>query len=550
MRFRRTFAVLFVLPLLCRAAPALAKDDLVIGIGEFPSSLHPDIDPLLVKSYVLGFVLHWVSSFNPDRVLQCMMCTELPTIANGGAKLEDQPDGKPGMAVTLHLKPDLKWNDGQPVTARDMAFTWKVGRDPNSGFSNGLPWSRARAVDVVDDHTVVMHLTGPMANYNEWDQVLPEHIEGPIYDRGKGAGDYINGTAYNRAPTTPGLYDGPYQISDYQSGNQIVLTPNPYWAGEKPGFKHIVLRFIGDTAALQANLLSGDIDLTYGLTIDQVLSLRQQYPDRFNYSFTPSLTYNHIDVQKDNPIGADIRVRRALLMSLDRNAINQKLFGGMQPLAATFVSPIDPNFDKSIPVVPFDPAGAKKLLAEAGWTPGPDGICRNASGQKLSLELLASTGYRLVELEQEVMQSMWKNACFEITLRDEPARTLFGQTTKHRSYPGMVMYSWTSPVGEGPRRTLDSASIATAANNWGGANIVAFSDPAMDADIDRAEASLDPVEQKAIWFDMQRIYAEKLPALPLWYSAVALASPKWLKGYGPGGTGQVDTLQAMHWHSE
>ncbi len=545
LRFSLPAALLGVVLLLGLQRQAAAKDDLIIGIAEFPASLHPSIDALLIKNYVLGFGIRTITTYDRDNNLICLLCTEVPTLANGLAKLEGN-----GMAVTIKLKPDLEWADGTPVTARDLAFTWKAGRDPNDGFSNPNAWSRASTVDVIDDHTAVLHLPGTLVSYAQWDQILPEHVEGPIYAKATKPGDYINTTEFNRDPTNPGLWDGPYRITSYQTGSQIVLEPNPHWTGTKPGFKRVVMRFIGDTAALQANLLSGDIDLDNNLTLDQVLELRRQYPDRFNYTFSPSLTYGHIDLQKDNPILQDVRVRRALLMTIDRSTIDKRLFDNMQPIATSFVSPKNPEFDPTVPVVNFDPAGAKKLLAEAGWTPGPDGICRDKDGHRLSLEFLSATGFKINELEMTVMQSQWKQDCIEVNLRFEPSRTLFGTTTKHRAFPGMVMYTWTSLVGESPRLTLGSDQIPTEAKNWGGANFVAFSNPQFDAAIKIAETDLDAAKQKAAWSDMQHIYADQLPALPMFISAIPQATPKWLQGFAPSGTGQPFTQQAELWHSE
>jgi peptide/nickel transport system substrate-binding protein len=529
---------------------AQAKDDLVIGIGEFPASLHPSIDALLIKNYVLGFAVRTITTYDGDGKLICLLCTEVPSLDNGLARITDEGNGAKGMAVTIKLRPDLMWADGTPVTARDLAFTVTVGRDPNSGFSNAYTWSRADRVDVVDDHTAVLHLPRVVVSYALWDQILPEHVEGPAYAAAKAPGDYINTTAYNRSPTTPGLWDGPYRITQYDTGAQIVLEPNPHWPGPAPGFKHVVLRFIGDTAALQANLMSGDIDIDNNLTLDQALQVQAQHPDQFSYRFFPTLTYAHIDMQHDNPILADVRVRRALLMGIDRDTLNRKLFGGKDIVANSFAGPKNPFFDANVPAVPYDPAGARKLLADAGWTPGPDGICRNAAGQRLSLEFLSASGFKINELEMAVMQSGWRAIGVDTTLRFEPSRTLFGSTLKHRSNTGLAMYTWTSNVGESPRLTLGSDQIPTAANNWGGANQVAFSDPKFDADIGVAETDLDADHQRAAWADMQRIYAEQLPALPLFTTVYPAVVPKWLAGFGPSGTGQPFTQQAELWHSQ
>ena len=534
-------------------AAGKAKEDLVLGVAQFPSSLHPDIDAEVVKAYVNDFAIRPITAYDPSWKNSCLLCTELPTIQNGLAKLEDMPGGGKGMAVTLKLKPDLKWGDGQPVTTKDLVFTWKVGSDPNSGFSNTNPWDRARSIDVIDDHTAVLHLKGVNVAYNQWDQILPEHIEGPIYAKAQHPGDYIQQTAFNRAPTTPGLYDGPFMVTNYQSGSQLEFQPNPNWSGPKPGFKRIVIKYIENTAALQANLLSGDVDMVagegIGLTIDQAIDLKAKHPDQFTYIFKPSLTYEHLDIQKNNPVFADARTRRALLMALDRQTLVKKLFNGLQPVADTWVNPLDPNYDEGAPKYPYDSAKAKAVLAEAGWKPGSDGVCRNDKGDRLSFEMSTTAGNRLRELTEQVLQSMWKAACIETSIKNEPARTFFGDTVKERKYQGMAMYAWSSAPNESPERTLGSDQIPTAQNNWGGANYIAFSNQQMDADIAKANSELDPAKLKATWFEMQQIYATELPVLPLFFRAEPHVVPKWLQGYTPTGTSDMSPLWSENWHA-
>ena len=533
---------------------AAAHDQLTIGVAQFPSTLHPDIDAEVIKAYALGFVMRQITAYDASWKNSCLLCAELPTIENGLAKVEDRPDGKKGMAVTIKLKPDLKWGDGEKVTAKDLAFTWKLARDPKTGFSNTHPWTRADKVDVVDDTTAVLHLDKVLSSYNEWDQILPEHVEGPIYDKAQASGDYIKETAYARAPTTPGLFDGPYLVTGYTSGAQIVMEPNPYWPGTKAGFKRIVLKLIENTAALQANLLSGDVDMVagegVGLTIDQALELQKQHPDQFTYIFKPSLTYEHIDLKVGNPILADVRVREALVYAADRKTLVDKLFQGMQPVADTWVNPLSADFASEIQHYPYDLAKAKALLAEAGWKPGPDGICRNDKGERLSLEYSTTAGNRLRELQQQVLQSNWKAAGIEVTVKNEPARTFFGETVKKRSYGALAMYAWSSNVNESPSRTLSSSQIPSEANNYGGSNYIGYSNPQMDKLIDAAEQELDPAKRKAIWANMQEIYAKDLPAMPLFFRAEPHVVPKWLAGYTPTGHGDMSSYWSENWHAQ
>ncbi len=554
MNIRATLAALVLMMPFAFAMPqqAQAKDDLIIGVAQFPSSLHPDIDPEAIKQYVLGFATRPITAYDKDWKNTCLLCSELPTLANGLAKLE-KIDGKDGMAVTIKLRPNLKWSDGAPVTTEDLLFTWKVGRDPASGFTNGHPWSAVKSIDVVNATTAVLHLDAITHHYNSWDSLLPSSVEGPIYDKAGSAAEYLKQTLYNRAPTTPGLYNGPYMITTYQSGVQVVLEPNPYWPGPKPGFKRIVIKLIENAAALQANLLSGGIDMVagegIGLTIDQVIKLRDQYPDKFTYIFQPNLTYEHIDLKIENPLLADLRVRQALLYATDRKTLVDKLFSGMQPAATSWVSPLDPNFSNNVPNFAFDRAKAKALLADAGWTPGKDGICVNKDGTRLSLEFATTAGNRQREQEQQMLQDQLKAACVEVTVKNEPPRTFFGETIKKRLFTGMAMYAWSSGAGDPPRRTLHSSQIPTQANNFTGANYVAFNDPRMDTLIGQAEAELDLARQKAIWAEMQKIYLEKLYVLPLFFHADPHVVPKWLLGDTPTGQGDMSTLWAENWKS-
>ena len=550
MRLRS--ALLAAVPAVLMWAGAVqAKDTLVIGAAQFPSTLNPNIDPEVIKSYALAFVDRTVTAFDKDWKPVCLLCTTLPTLDNGLAVIEDKAGGGKGMRITIKLKPDLFWGDGKPVTANDMLFTWKLATSASSGFSNTNPWNRASRVEVVDDHTAVLHTDRIINDYMMWDQLLPEHLEGPVVEKAGGPAEYIKQTLYAREQTNPGLYNGPYVVSQYQSGSQVVFEPNKFWKGPAPKLKRIVLRTIENTAALQANLLSGDIDMVagegVGLTIDQALALRKQAPDRFDYEFKPSLTYEHIDLNLDNKLLSDKRTRRALVLATDRQTLVSRLFEGLQPVAATWVNPLHPMFDADVKPLPFDLAGAKKLLADAGWTPGSDGVCRNAAGDRLSLEIATTSGNRLRELTEQVLQNQWKAACVEVNIKNEPARTLFGETLKQRKYSGMGMYGWSSAVTESPRRTLASTEIPSNANNFGGANYPGFKNPTMDADIAKVESELDPAKAKVEWSEMQKIYADEAPVVPLFFRAEPHIVPKWLKGYQALGNGYTVGIYAELW---
>lgn len=533
------------------AGAASAKDSLVIGVAQFPASLHPYIGAQTVQHYAVGFANRPVTAFGNDGRAACLLCSDLPTLDNGLAKIEDLPGGGHGLAVTIKLKPDLKWGDGEPVTASDLRFTWEMGRDPANGFNNLYAWDRAKSVDVVDAHTAVLHLDRTLTSYQMWDQLLPEHLERPILAQNASALDYINHTLFNAAPATPGLWDGPYIISAYHSGDSFELSVNPYWAGPKPGIKHIVIRLIENTSALTANLLSGDVDLSpngIGVTTDQAVALERDHPGQFAFFYTKGMSFERIDPQKNNPALADLRVRQALLLSIDRQTLIKRLFSGHASVALSWINANEPNFTTEVAQYGYDPKRAAGLLREAGWTPGPDGICRNAAGDRLSFEFATTSGNRVRELSQQVMQSQWRAVCIEVTIKNEPSRSFFGETMRKRSYQGLAEFATTTNLGLVPTPFYATSAIGTPANNYSGQNRSAWSDPEMDALMAQAETELDPAKQRALWAGMQRLYAEKLPELPLYFREDPDIVPVWLKGYAATGKEDYESEWAEAWH--
>jgi peptide/nickel transport system substrate-binding protein len=223
----------FFVPLiaLCMLGPeaASAKDDLVIGVAQSPSSLHPYIDAEIIKGYILGFAQRPITSFDRDWKLACLLCTGVPTLDNGLVRRETDGEGGNGLAVTLRLRPDLAWGDGVPVTARDVVFTWKRATDRNSAFSDPRAWRNVRQVDVVDDRTAALHLSKAVYDYNQWGPLLLELVEdGPAST----SGNDRPRSAYTETQTNPG-HDGPYVVTKYSPSNGFVLEPNR--TGVHPG---------------------------------------------------------------------------------------------------------------------------------------------------------------------------------------------------------------------------------------------------------------------------------------------------------------------------
>ena len=531
------------------ASPAWAKDTLVIGITQFPSTLHPHINSMLAKSYVLNAAMRPLTTYDQDWSLVCALCVTLPTIENGLAVPEKLEDGSEGVAVTYSIHPDATWGDGTPVTSADVVFTWEVGRNEKSGFAGIEGYRRTLSIDVIDDKTFTFHIDRLTYKYNDSTgyELLPRHLELAAFDD---PAEYRHRTLYDTDSTNPGLYYGPYRVTAVESGSHIVLEPNSTWYGKKPHFARVVVRVIENTAALEANLLSGEVDYVsgeLGFNLEQALSFQKRHPEEYVYLFKPGLIYEHLDVNLDNPVFADVRVRQALLYGLDREQVTAKLFGGHQPVAHSNVNPLDAVFSDTVPVYTHDPDRAEALLDEAGWTEMRDGVRHNAAGERLSFTLMTTAGNKSRELVQQVLQSQWRKIGVDAVIRNEPARVYFGETLSKRANDGLSMYAWLSAPESVPLTTLRSDQIPTEENGWSGQNFPGYRSERMDELIDLLERELDPQARLPYWAELQTLYATDLPVLPLFFRAEPYVFPKWLTGVRPTGHLVTTTMWIEEW---
>jgi peptide/nickel transport system substrate-binding protein len=552
------FAILLAIPLSI-ASPAAAhpKDELVIGMIQFPPTFQPNIDATLAKSYVLAMALRPFTTYDSNWQLVCMLCTELPTIENGGAKIEDLPPGNPrlpakGIAVTFTIRPDAKWGDGTPITTDDVLFTWEVGKHPLSGVSSQELYRRILSIDVKDQRSFTLHMDRVEFDYNAINdfQIIPAHLERDAFHD---PATYREHTVYDTDTTNPGLYNGPYKITEVVPGSHIVLERNPAWWGKPGYFRRITVQVVENTAALEANLLSGAIDYIageLGLSLDQALNFERRHPREYHVIYKPSLVFEHIEPDLDNPVFADVRVRQALLLAVDRKGMASQLFADRQPVADTLVNPLDWVHTDDVRHYDFNPDAAKKLLDEAGWREGPGGIRVNDAGKMLSFDLMTTAGNRSREMVEQVLQSQWRKIGADVRIRNQPARLFFGQSVMKRNFDGLAMFAQTSAPESVPRSVLYSEEIPSPSNGFAGQNYAGYRNAKMDKLIDAIEVELDRSKREALWHKLQQLYADELPALPLFFRADAFILPSWLQGLTPTGHQSPSTLWVENWRVE
>ena len=286
--------------------------------------------------------------------------------------------------VTFHLRHDLEWHDGTPVTARDVAFTFERIKDPEVPFPNPSYFDFWDAVEVIDPVTVRFFLR-PHANaLYGWARtaIMPEHILGDV------APAELESHPFGfQSP----VGNGPFRFVERIPGDRWVFEANPDFPedlGGRPYLDRLVYRQIPDEFALGAALQTGEVDLVIEASPSMLEQVGED-PDITTASYAAP-EYAFIAWNSKRPEFADPSVRRALTMAIDRETLVQAVLGGNGEIAPGPVGPWHWAYDSAWTPVPYDPSAASALLDESGWVDSDDDGIRDRGGEPLSFELLAT----------------------------------------------------------------------------------------------------------------------------------------------------------------
>ncbi len=534
--------------------------ELNIGITQEFENLNPLIMSMLATTYLYRTVGRTLVVLDENTEWQPQLATTIPTLENGLARFVDD-DGVKKIEADWEIREGATWGDGTPVTCHDVAFSREVALSDFVGVRSKEMYDQVEEIDVDPEDPKRCTFLYKEA---KWDFnrlltffILPEHLERPVFEEyGDQAEGYEQHSLYTRDPTNPGLYHGPYRIQDIQLGSHVILERNPTFYGEPAHIERIVVKLIPNTGTLEANLRSGNIDMVsvLGMSFDQALAFAERVENQglpFDVNFQPSLVYEHIDLDLDNPHLQDVRVRRALVYAIDREGLTDALFAGRQIPALHFVSPLDPWFtDDPETVVHYRHSRrqANVLLEEAGWALRDDGFRYNAAGERLRLRLMTTAGNQVRELVQVYLQDQWKSIGVDVRIQNEPARVFFGQTTRRRQFEGGAMYAWISSPESSPRPQLHSSQIPSEENNWSGQNQPGWVHERVDSLIDELDLAFDPEERLRIVHEILYHYTDDVPVIPLYYRSDTSITPVTLRGYQIPGHQIPASNHVERWH--
>ena len=429
---------------------------------------------------------------------------------------KDKPQvSSDNLTYTVNLRQDVKWNDGQDLTADDVVFTYQLMYDPQYAKVNsprrGDLSTYLESVTAKDKYTVIFKtktVYAPFAivhlaanNYT----ILPKHVLGSL------APDAINTADYNSAPT---VTCGAFNFVSWDKGSQVTLKKNSKYYRGAPHLDNYVFKIGGTSTAVLNQLKTGEIDVAFpGIgPIDPSQFDAARSVDTINVYSYPRLSFDFIAFQLDPTKPAfklfgDKSVRQAMVYALDRKAIAHALYFDQATVANTSMPPASWAYNKdNQPQFAFDKAKATSMLDAAGWKAGADGI-RVKDGVPFKFTIITNAGNKVRENLLVVLQQQWKDIGIDATpMNVDFNKVLVPAITDNRNFDMfMVGFIW-SPDPD--QSTLWHSRNA----RKGGFNGMQYKNPDLDKVLDDAVATLDKGQRKQLYFKMQQILAEDQPA--------------------------------------
>jgi peptide/nickel transport system substrate-binding protein len=350
-----------------------------------PDNLNPLYTTMWFSAVTRDFWLR-TALITWDDTHQAMpeIAADIPTHSNGGVSDD-------GLTLTYTLRRDVQWSDGTPITAHDYVFTYQMLLSPHNTVQTRDPYDKyVASVEAPAPHTLVVRLRQPFAAWRTRifgsgnGGAIPKHVLEPVFQK---AGS-LDQAAWNRRPT---VGHGPFLFQGWESGSHLTFGANPaYWRG-KPKVDRIFVRIVPDEAAQVAALKTGNSHLGVFISWADVPELQKSGAldiVQVSSGYKESWFFN-LSLERGHPALQDVRVRRALVMAVDRHQLTRHLLYGLTQPAGSFWDH-SPFADATSQQIPYDPGGAAQLLDAAGWVKGPDGL-RRKDGRPLTLRYVTTT---------------------------------------------------------------------------------------------------------------------------------------------------------------
>jgi peptide/nickel transport system substrate-binding protein len=530
----------------CQRGPKAARPDagapaspkrLVLALTAEPDSLCPLVAESAVGQEAAALVARDVVANDPSW-------KTVPDLAAALPEVTTDPDGT--MTAAWTLRSDARWEDGAPVTAKDVLFSWRLQTDPARQTVAGR--------DVAEKIQAIRATAGGFSvTWKEQNlffaevrthRPVPAHVLEPLLLDDKKNLRPLKDHPYCKKP----LSNGPFRLVEWAAGQHLLFSRNPH-ASPRPLLDEVLVRVLPSSTALMTALLAGEVDATFpnaGLSpVEAQRFVREHAPD-FALVSTPGQVWTHIDVNLEDPILSDLRVREALALAIPRKQIFDAISGGLYEVSETYLPPLHWGHAVVEPIV-HDPARAEQLLEAAGFSKQPDGARVRKDGARLRFTLHAASGLKESEELLLLVKDALAKVGVEIVLELEPFKVFNGALAKGRMTRQLSFYAWVfdgSTFGGSMWRT---DRIPNDDNGWRGQNYPAYRNAEVTRLLDEVDRSVDAAVRKDKLGAVQRALRKDLPAIPMYFRPAVIVVRKGVTGLKPTGTLTPLAWNAAEW---
>jgi peptide/nickel transport system substrate-binding protein len=465
-----------------------------------------------------------LAGWDADGNLVPVLAAEIPTVENGGLSEE-------GTSVTWKLKQGVKWHDGHPFTADDCVFNWEYASDPATAAVTIGSYKDVKVVKV-DDHTIRVEFLKPTpfwadAFVSAYGMVIPKHLFEPY-----------KGAKSREAPANLSpVGTGPYLFVGFKPGDVVQGKINPnYHMENRPYFDTIEMKGGGDAvSAARAVLQTGEYDFAWNMQVEDEILKRLEAAGKGHVVILPAGSIEHIQLNTTDPSKevdgersstktkhpylSDPVVRDAFNLLVDRASVHKYIYGRTGDDSANFLIAPDKFASKNVGYE-FNVDKAIKLLDQAGWKPGADGV-REKNGVKLHA-LYQSSINAPRQKTQEIVKQACQKAGISVEIKSVTASVFFSSDVANPdTYPhfscDIQMYTTTmqQPDPVVFMRQFLSVEVASKANKFQGRNITRWQNAEYDRLFEQSDKELNPIKRAALFIAMNDLVIKNVVVIPV-----------------------------------
>jgi peptide/nickel transport system substrate-binding protein len=455
-----------------------------------------------------------LAGWDADGNLVPSLAAEIPSRENGGLAAD-------GKSVTWKLKQSVKWHDGKPFTADDVIFNWEYASDPATAAVSIASYKDIK-VEKVDDFTVRIHFSKATpfwadAFVGTRGMIIPKHL----------FAEYKGAKSREAPANLKPVGTGPYRFVDFKPGDMVRAEANPdYHVPNQPHFDTLEMKGGGDAvSAARAVLQTGEYDYAWNMQVEDAILKRLETGGKGVVNVVPGGNIEHIQLnttdpwtevdgersslKTKHPAFSDPAVRQAMMLLVDRKSVEDHIYGRTGVATANFLNNPE-RFRSKATKYEFNVDKANKLLDDAGWKRGSDGI-REKDGVKLKFVYQTSINAPR-QKNQAIVKQAAQQAGIDIEIKSVVASVFFSSDvanpdTYPKFYADIQMYTttMTQPDPELFMNQFCSWEVATKDNKWQGRNPTRFRNEEYDKIYREAQGELDPVKRAALFIRLNEI---------------------------------------------